>query len=91
MTERAGHAFDVMASIAKEDLKMYDGIVAVVSKRSLHFYFIFLPGDLVPTQNFDWTQVLAKALGLKGGWIVRSHFGWGGERNILYKGVETSP
>ncbi|XP_023534408.1 ceramide kinase isoform X1 [Cucurbita pepo subsp. pepo] len=29
VTERAGHAFDVMASIAKEDLKMYDGIVAV--------------------------------------------------------------
>ena len=22
---------------------------------------------------------------------VRSHIGWGGERNILYKGVETSP
>ena len=25
------------------------------------------------------------------GWIMRSHVGWGGERNILYKGVETSP
>jgi len=24
-------------------------------------------------------------------WTVRSHIGWGGERNILYKGVETSP
>ena len=24
-------------------------------------------------------------------WIVRSHVGWGGEQNILYKGVETSP
>ena len=24
------------------------------------------------------------------GWIMRSHIGWGGERNILYKGVETS-
>lgn len=41
MTERAGHAFDVMASTANEDLEMYDGIVAVVSKRSLPFYFIF--------------------------------------------------
>ena len=30
-------------------------------------------------------------MGLEGGWIVRSHIGWGGERNILYKGVETSP
>ena len=26
-----------------------------------------------------------------GGWIVRSNVGWRGERNILYKGVETSP
>ena len=24
------------------------------------------------------------------GWIVRSHIGWRGERNIPYKGVETS-
>ena len=23
------------------------------------------------------------------GWIVRSHIGWRGERNIPYKGVET--
>ena len=28
--------------------------------------------------------------GPRRGWIVRSHIGWGGERNILYKGVETS-
>ena len=28
--------------------------------------------------------------GLQGGWIVRSHIGWRGERNISYKGVETS-
>lgn len=40
VTERANHAFDVMASTADKDLKMYDGIVAVVSKRSLHFYFL---------------------------------------------------
>ena len=25
------------------------------------------------------------------GWIVRCHIGWGGERNILYKGVQTCP
>ena len=25
------------------------------------------------------------------GWIVRSHIDWGGERNTLYKGVETCP
>ena len=29
--------------------------------------------------------------GLERGWIVRSHIGWGGELNTLYKGVETSP
>ena len=33
----------------------------------------------------------ADMLGLKGGWIVRSHVGWGGERNIVCKGVDTSP
>ena len=27
----------------------------------------------------------------KGGGIVRSHIGWGEERNIFYKGVENSP
>ena len=33
----------------------------------------------------------ASTLDLEGGWIVRSHIGWGGERNILYESVETSP
>ena len=33
----------------------------------------------------------ARMLGPEGGWIVRSHIGWGGERNIFYEGVETSP
>ena len=39
-----------------------------------------------------WTQggVPARTLGPEEGWIVRSHIGWGGERNIFYKGVETS-
>ena len=32
-----------------------------------------------------------RTLGPEGGWIVRSHIDWGGERNILYKGMETSP
>ena len=36
-------------------------------------------------------RVLARTLGLEGGWIVRSHIGWTGERIILYKGVETFP
>ena len=45
---------------------------------------------------YKWYQgqspggVLA-TLGLQEGWIVRSYIGWRGERNILYKGVETSP
>ena len=25
------------------------------------------------------------------GWIVKFHIGWRGERNIVYKGVETFP
>ena len=32
----------------------------------------------------------ARTLGPEGGWIGRSHIGWRGERNILYKGVEIS-
>ena len=27
--------------------------------------------------------------GPKGGWIVMSHIGWGGEETTIYKGVET--
>ena len=44
--------------------------------------------------HIDWRgeQVQARTQGLEGrGWIVRSHIGWGGKQNILYKGVETSP
>ena len=33
----------------------------------------------------------ARTLDPEGEWIVRSHVGWGGERIIVYKGVETSP
>ena len=29
--------------------------------------------------------------GPRRGWIVRSYIGWGGERNILYKCMETPP
>ena len=36
-------------------------------------------------------RVSARTLGLERRWIVRSHTGWRGKRNILYKGVETSP
>ena len=35
--------------------------------------------------------MLTRTLGPNGGWIVRSHIGWRGERSIFYKGVETSP
>ena len=31
--------------------------------------------------------MLARTLGLKGGWIVRSHISWRRERNIFYEGV----
>lgn len=31
VTERAGHAFDVMASMTNRELSSYDGVVAVVS------------------------------------------------------------
>ena len=37
----------------------------------------------------DTGQCASEDAGLQGGWIVRSHIGWRGERNIPYKGVET--
>ena len=36
-------------------------------------------------------QVSVRTPASKGGGIVRSHIDWGEERNIFYKGVETSP
>lgn len=35
VTERAGHARDVLASITNRDLSLYDGVVAVVSSCTL--------------------------------------------------------
>jgi len=35
--------------------------------------------------------VLARMMGLEGGWIAMSHIGWGGEQITIYKGVETFP
>ena len=43
-----------------------------------------------PTSIGEGNECQRGCWALKGGWIVRSHVGWGGERNILYKGVETS-
>ena len=36
-------------------------------------------------------RVPARTLGLKKGWIVRSHVGWRRKQSIIYKSVETSP
>lgn len=37
MTQRAGHAFDVMASITDRELNSYDGVIAVVSCQLLYY------------------------------------------------------
>ena len=39
----------------------------------------------------DTVQCASEDDGPPNGWIVRSHVSWRDERNILYKGVETSP
>ena len=39
MTERAGHAFDVLASITNRELDSYDGVLAVVSTFTFTFSF----------------------------------------------------
>lgn len=39
VTEKAGHAFDVMASTADRELNSFDGIIAVVSKFRFRILF----------------------------------------------------
>ena len=39
----------------------------------------------------DTGRCVNEDVGSQGEWIVRSHISWREERNIPYKGVETSP
>ena len=39
MTQRAGHAFDLMFSLTNRELNTYDGVVAVVSNNIPSFIF----------------------------------------------------
>ena len=43
------------------------------------------------TSELDTGQCVSEDVGPQRKWIVRSHIGWRGKRNISYKGVETSP
>ena len=58
---------------------------------------ISLMGKLHPSSSLSGCAMLLETNESVGvtklgrGWIVRSHLGWGGERNILYEGVKTSP
>ena len=47
--------------------------------------------EVEPEKGVDKRQCASKDAGPQRGWIVRSHIGWGGERNILFKGMETFP
>ena len=38
-------------------------------------------------RRVDMGRCASKDAGPRREWIVRSHISWGGERNILYKGV----
>ena len=44
--------------------------------------------QMVSELDIEWCA--SRDTGSEGGWIVRSHIGWRGQRNILYNGVETS-
>ena len=44
--------------------------------------------QMVSEPNIGWCG--NEDVDLQERWIVRSHIGWRGERNISYKGVETS-
>lgn len=41
VTQRAGHAFDMMTSITDTELNSYDGVIAVVSCQLLHYSMLF--------------------------------------------------
>ena len=45
-------------------------------------------GLLQKASKLDTERCTSEDAGPQEGWIVRSHIGWRGERNILYKGVE---
>ena len=45
----------------------------------------------VDCENPHWLEGKTKySLGSQRGWIVRTHIGWRGEQNILYKSVKAS-
>ena len=48
--------------------------------------------DIIGETSIDWRgeRVPVKTLGFEKGWVVRSRIDWREERNILYKGLETS-
>ena len=43
VTERPGHAYDVVTSMSSGELNSYDGIVAVVSLSFVHWTFLICP------------------------------------------------
>lgn len=45
MTQRAGHAYDAMASIGNKELISYDGVIAVVSNLCSVCSFLSLAYD----------------------------------------------
>ena len=47
--------------------------------------------DCQMVSELDNGWCASENVGPQRGWIMRSHVGWRGDRNILYKGVETSP
>ena len=51
-------------------------------------WYEILPPPTVFYARENW---MAKASSFEKTLVVRSHIGWRGERNIIYKGVETSP
>ena len=48
-------------------------------------------GRLLMVLESDTGWCASEETGSSRGWIVKSHIGWREERNIPYKGVETSP
>ena len=48
-------------------------------------------GLLQMVSKLGTKRCASEDVGTSKGWVVRSHIDWRGERNIPYKGVETSP
>lgn len=53
VTQRSGHAYDMMASIGNKELASYDGVIAIVSYNFPRLISIFVKGTSILAYFFS--------------------------------------